>query len=84
MGFKPSRRDVKGQLAQALLDMRLRYVKGHGKTIAGYYPYALDPSMAETYAEDAERERDRRRVARANATMDEAKLVPADMAEPEG
>lgn len=76
LGFKPSNRDVKDQLQQALLDKKLRYVKGHGKTMAGYYPYTLDPIMAATYAEDAERESNRQHAARMKAGNDEAKLVP--------
>lgn len=68
---------MKDQLQQALLDKRLRYVRGYGKTMAGYYPYALDPIMAATYAEDAERERERTRSARMKADNVEAEIVPA-------
>lgn len=76
LGFRPSNQDVKDQLQQALLDKRLRYVRGYGKTMAGYYPYALDPVMAATYADDAERERERARLAKAKAGSAEAKDAP--------
>ena len=81
VGFRPTDRDVKDQLAQAVLDRKLRYVKGHGKTLAGYYPYMLDPVMAETFAEDAAREREREHIRQQKAAGEAARMVPADYGE---
>ena len=81
LGFRPSPRDVRAKLEEALLAKRLRYVKGHGKVMAGYYPYTLDPCMAETFAEDAARERKRDRIRQQRAAGEEASVVPADIGE---
>ena len=37
-GRKPSDRDVKEELARAIMLGRLRYQRGHGKQTAGYFP----------------------------------------------
>ncbi len=81
LGFRPSNQDVKDALQQAMLDKKLRYVKGHGKTTAGYYPYSLDPVMAATYAEEVQRDRQRARLASMKAGTGEAKEVPMDYGE---
>ena len=81
LGFRPTDREVKEQLANALLAKRLRYVKGQSHNIAGYYPFETDPVMADSYAKEAERERNRRRLARAEAATDQTKLVPEDIGE---
>lgn len=39
-GFKPNDTQIKGELSKALRDGKLRYVKGHGKNKAGYFPFA--------------------------------------------
>jgi hypothetical protein len=83
LGFRPSPREVRAKLEEALLAKRLRYVKGHGKIMAGYYPFTLDPCMAETFAEDAARERKRERISQQKAAVEEAKFVPEGYSEDE-
>lgn len=81
LGFRPTPRDVADKLEEALLAKRLRYIAGKGHTIAGYYPYSLDPCMAETFAEDAARERKRERIRQQKAAGEEASVVPAHYGE---
>lgn len=81
LGFRPTPRDVADKLEEALLAKRLRYIAGKGHTIAGYYPYSLDPCMAETFAEDAAREREREHIRQQKAAGEEASVVPADYGE---
>lgn len=81
VGFRPTDRDVKDQLAQALLLKRLRYVKGWGKNVAGYYPYEVEPTNCTAdYGENMQRDRRNARLAKAK---DQASIVPEDMAEGE-
>jgi hypothetical protein len=47
-GLRPSEKEIKDQLASAVPTGRLRYVNGHGKTIAGYYPVETDPDTLRT------------------------------------
>jgi hypothetical protein len=42
-GSRPSQKEIKEQLARALGSGRLRYIKGHGKQQAGYFPIETDP-----------------------------------------
>src|SRR6185437_511597 len=81
LGFLPSPDDVRDKLEEAQLAKRLRYIAGKGHTIAGYYPYTMDPCMAETFAEDAARERKRERISQQKAAGEEASVVPADIGE---
>jgi RecA-family ATPase len=41
-GYRPTHADIKAELARALSLGRLRYVPGHGKNVAGYYPIEAD------------------------------------------
>ena len=50
VGFKPTQREVKEQLHRAVLEKRLRYSRGYGKQMAGYFPFSLDPSTMRTLA----------------------------------
>lgn len=43
-GFKPTQRQVKEELENAVGRQRLRYIKGHGKQQAGYFPMTTEPA----------------------------------------
>jgi hypothetical protein len=45
VGYRPTDRDIKAELNRAVNLQRLRYVKGHGKQKAGYFPFEVDPQM---------------------------------------
>ena len=38
-GKRPTNKEVKAELARAVALKRLRYIKGHGKQRAGYFPF---------------------------------------------
>lgn len=81
-GVRPSNREAKEQLENAIGARRLRYVKGYGKQVAGFFPIGTDPDMLrtcgfDTYAEQKKRER----KADADIARQEAAGVPAHYGE---
>jgi hypothetical protein len=52
--YRPTQRQIKEALAQALRDNRLRYMKGNHSRAAGYYPF--DPDCADEMAAEAKRQ----------------------------
>jgi hypothetical protein len=57
VGFRPSQKQIKDELATAIGKGRLRYIKGHGKQTAGYYPVETDPEMLRMIGVDAAKDR---------------------------
>lgn len=55
-GIKPTQRQIKDELATALSLGRLRYVSGHGKQHAGYFPMETDPDAMRRFGIDTARE----------------------------
>jgi hypothetical protein len=50
-GYRPTQRAIKEALTEAVNNQKLRYVAGHGKKSAGFYPFTLD---AKRFANDCE------------------------------
>jgi len=85
VGFTVTNNDVKEQLDKAVYLKKLRYVRGHGKDVAGYFPYNAHPYAirnlgAQGYAREAARHKMRTALAEwAKATEDatlEAAVIP--------
>ena len=53
-------KEIKDQLATAQSVGRLRYVPGHGKAAAGYYPMETDPEVLRTSGIDTAKEEKQR------------------------
>jgi hypothetical protein len=75
-GFRPTEKQIKDELATAVSQGRLRYVSGHGKHKAGYFPKETDPDTLRTLGIDTTKEEKQRAEAVATKTRTAVDIGP--------